>query len=432
VTSSRQRLVVIGNGMAGMRTVEEVIRLAPGLYDITVFGAEPHPNYNRILLSPVLTGEQAFEDIILNDESWYAAHGIRLYLNRKVVAIHRGKRLVTADDGTEAHYDRLLLATGSRPFVLPVPGNTLRGVLTFRDADDVQRMIRASVTQRRAIVIGGGLLGLEAANGLANRGMSVTVVHVGEGLLDRQLDTRAAALLQSSLRARGLRFLMQRHTAALVDDGTGHVCAVRMADGEEVGADLVVMAVGIRPNTELAEQIGLFVDRGIVVSDTLQTYDPRIYAVGECVSHRGIAYGLVAPLFEQASVAANHLARLGIGRYQSRVTGTRLKVTGIELFSAGNFVGSADCACIVHHDTVAGIYKKLVIKDDCLVGVCLYGDTADGAWYVELIRTRASIAAIRDQLMFGPPEQDLGTLAATATATATATDIEADSMARME
>jgi len=405
VRSPRQRLVVIGNGMAGMRTVEELIRLAPGLYDITVFGAEPHPNYNRILLSPVLTGEQAFDDIILNDEAWYAAHGIRLYLNRKVVSIHRGKRVVIADDGTEAHYDRLLLATGSRPYVLPVPGNTLGGVVTFRDAEDVQCMIRASATQRRAVVIGGGLLGLEAANGLANRGMSVTVVHVGKGLLDRQLDTRAAALLQSSLRARGLRFLMQRQTAALIDDGAGQVRAVRMTDGEEVPADLVVMAVGIRPNTELAEQVGLFVDRGIVVSDTLQTYDPRIYAVGECVNHRGIAYGLVAPLFEQARVAANHLARHGIGRYQSSVTGTRLKVTGIELFSAGDFMGASDCECITLNDSVAGIYKKLVIRDDCLVGACLYGDAADGAWYEALIRTRASIAAIRDQLMFGPPEQ---------------------------
>lgn len=387
--------------MAGVRTVEELLKIAPDLYDITVFGSEPHPNYNRILLSPVLTGEQRFEDIILNDEAWYAQNNIRLYLNRKVVSIHRGKRRVYADDGIEAPYDRLLLATGSNPFVLPVPGRDLEGVITFRDIQDVQKMIHAAATHKHAVVIGGGLLGLEAASGLASRGMSVSVVHLGAGLLDRQLDAQAALMLQRSLEQRGLTFLMPRQTEALLDDGHGRVRAVRFSDGEEIPADLVVMAVGIRPNTELAEKSGLYVNRGIVVSDTLQTYDPLVYAVGECVSHRGIAYGLVAPLFDQAKVAANHLALYGIGRYEGSVTGTKLKVTGIDVYSAGEFSGGEGCESITLADPVGGVYKKLVIKGDRLVGACLYGDTADGAWYFRLIREGRPIDELRDQLMFG-------------------------------
>ncbi|MGH8816173.1 MAG: NAD(P)/FAD-dependent oxidoreductase, partial [Achromobacter pestifer] len=383
--SAKQKLVVVGNGMAGIRTVEELLSLAPDLYDITVFGAEPHTNYNRILLSPVLAGERTLQDIVLNDEDWYARHGIRLLRNRKVTRVDRVRRVVHADDGTEAPYDRLLLATGSNPFMLPVPGSDLDGVVAFRDIGDVHQMIEASSRYRHAVVIGGGLLGLEAATGLAVRGMDVSVVHLGHALLDRQLDGEASALLRQCLEARGLKFLLRHQTQAIIAGDDGRVRALRFADGQEIPADLVVMAVGVRPNTALAERCGLHVDRGVVVSDTLQTYDPRIYAVGECVSHRGTAYGLVAPLFEQARVAANHLALHGIGRYEGSVTSAKLKVTGIDLFSAGDFAGGEQTESITLADTQGGVYKKLVIRGDKLVGACLYGDTADGAWYVRLI-----------------------------------------------
>ncbi|SDS04511.1 assimilatory nitrite reductase (NAD(P)H) large subunit precursor [Halopseudomonas xinjiangensis] len=395
------KLVMVGNGMAGVRTLEELIKLTPDLYDITVFGAEPHPNYNRILLSPVLAGEQTFEEIVLNDLDWYRDNGITLHVGRKVVEIDRIRRKVIADDGTEAEYDRLLLATGSNPFILPVPGNQLDGVIGYRDIADTQAMMDTAKTHKHAVVIGGGLLGLEAANGLKLRGMDVTVVHIGEWLLERQLDSTAGKLLQKSLEDRGLKFMLPQFTSELIDDGKGRVCAVKFKDGTQIPADLVVMAAGIRPNTELAEKAGLACNRGILVSDTLQTYDPKIYAIGECAAHRGIAYGLVAPLFEQAKVCANHLAMLGYGRYEGSVTSTKLKVTGIDLFSAGDFTGDDDSEIITLSDPIGGVYKKLVIRDDVLVGACLYGDTADGGWYFRMVKEGQNIREIRDHLMFG-------------------------------
>jgi len=404
-------LVLVGNGMAGVRTIEELIKLVPDLYDITIFGAEPHPNYNRILLSPVLAGEQTLDEIVLNSWDWYKENNITLHTGKKVVEIDRVKRVVRADDGTEAPYDRLLLCTGSNPFMLPIPGKDLEGVIAYRDIADTNTMIETAKTHKRAVVIGGGLLGLEAANGLMLRGMEVSVVHVSPWLMERQLDDVAGKLLQKSLEERGLKFLMGAQTQELVgdqDDGKGgRVKAIRFKDGTEVATDLVVMAVGIRPNTELAEKAGLLVNRGIVVSDTMQTTtDARIYSVGECAAHRGIAYGLVAPLFEQAKVAANHLAEFGIGRYQGSLTSTKLKVTGIDLFSAGNFMGGENTEEIVMSDPFGGVYKKLVIKDDKLVGACLYGDTVDGSWYFKLLREGRSIGEIRDKLMFG--ESNIG------------------------
>ncbi|MDV6571649.1 NAD(P)/FAD-dependent oxidoreductase [Pseudomonas aeruginosa] len=395
------KLVMVGNGMAGVRTLEELLKLNSDFYDITVFGAEPHPNYNRILLSPVLAGEQTFEEIVLNDLNWYAENGIRLLLDRKVVQIDRVRRRVVAADGTEAEYDRLLLATGSVPFILPIPGNRLQGVIGYRDIADTQAMIDCARTHSHAVVIGGGLLGLEAANGLKQRGMDVTVVHLSDWLLERQLDRTAGKLLQGALEARGIRFRLNTQTQELMDNGSGRVCAVQFNDGDVIPADLVVMAAGIRPNTELAESAGIPCNRGILVNDTLQTYDPRIYAVGECANHRGIAYGLVAPLFEQAKVCANHLAHLGYARYQGSVTSTKLKVTGIDLFSAGDFIGGEGSETITLSDPIGGVYKKLVIKDDVLVGACLYGDTADGGWYFRQIRENHNVAQIRDHLMFG-------------------------------
>ncbi|XEG74939.1 nitrite reductase large subunit NirB [Pseudomonas sp. abacavir_1] len=400
------KLVLIGNGMAGIRTLEELLKIAPDLYEITVFGAEPHPNYNRILLSPVLAGEQTFEDIVLNDLNWYSDNGIRLLLDRKVVKLDRRQRKVYAADGSEAEYDRLVIATGSNPFILPVPGNRLEGVIGYRDIADTQAMIDTAKRHSHAVVIGGGLLGLEAANGLKQRGMDVTVVHLADWLLERQLDRTAGKLLQSALEARGIRFRLNTVTDELMDNGDGRVCAVQFRDGDVVAADLVVMAAGIRPNTELAEKSGIPCNRGILVNDTLQTYDPRIYAIGECASHRGIAYGLVAPLFEQAKVCANHLAQFGFASYKGSVVSTKLKVTGIDLFSAGDFMGGEGTETITLSDPIGGVYKKLVIKDDVLVGACLYGDTADGGWYFRQIRENHNVAQIRDHLMFG--ESSLG------------------------
>ena len=400
----KKKLVVVGNGMAGARVLEELLKIAPGLYEITVFGAEPHPNYNRILLSPVLAGEQTVKDIILNPVEWYAENGIRLHLGKKVAKIDRIAREVIAEDGTRESYDRLLLATGSNPFILPLPGVDLDGVLTYRDIHDTERMIEAAANHRDAVVIGGGLLGLEAANGLKLRGMNVTVVHVMPWLMERQLDRTAAGLLQKTLEAKGLHFKLEGHTQALL--GEGRVTGVQLKTGEVIPAQLVVMAVGIRPNTELAQAAGLHCNRGIVVNDTLQTFDPRVYAVGECVSHRGIAYGLVAPLFEMAKVCANHLAHYGIGRYGGSLLSTKLKVTGVDLFSAGDFSGGDGTEDIVLADPGAGVYKRLVIKDEKLIGAVMYGDTVDGSWYFKLLREGKSVAQIRDKLMFG--ESNLG------------------------
>jgi nitrite reductase (NADH) large subunit len=401
----KSRLVLVGNGMAGVRTIEELLKIAPDLYDITVFGAEPHPNYNRILLSPVLAGEQTVDQIVLNPLTWYSDNGITLHLGKKVAAIDRTRRIVRAEDGTEAAYDRLLIATGSNPFILPVPGKDLPGVIAYRDIADTQAMIDAAARFRHAVVIGGGLLGLEAANGLKLRGMDVTVVHIMPWLMERQLDNTAGKLLQKSLEARGLKFMIGAQTECLL--GSERVSAVRFKDGREIPADLVVMAAGIRPNTELAEKCGLHCHRGIVVNDTLQTTtDPRIYAVGECAAHRGIAYGLVAPLFEQGKVCATHLAQFGIGRYMGSQTSTKLKVTGIDLFSAGDFTGGKDTEEIVLSDPFGGVYKKLVIQGDKLIGACLYGDTVDGSWYFKLLRDGRSINDIRDKLMFG--ESNIG------------------------
>jgi len=406
----KMKLVVIGNGMAGMRVVEELLKIAPELYDITVFGDEPYPNYNRIMLSPVLANEQTIDDIILNTREWYAEHHITLHTNARVNKIDRESRVVYTEDGSSAAYDRLLLATGSKPFMLPIPGAELKGVIGYRDIKDTNDMIATAKTHKHAVVIGGGLLGLEAANGLKIQGMDVTVIHKNDWLLERQLDKTAGKMLQLSLEAKGLKFVLNANTKQLIGhesgEDQGRVKAVQLDDGTELSADLVVMAVGIRPNYALAESAGIYCNRGIVVNDTMQTYDPRVYAVGECVSHRGMSYGLVAPLFEMAKVCATHLANFGIGLYKGSVTSTKLKVTGIDLFSAGDFSGGADTEEIVLHDAVGGVYKKLIIKDDTIIGSVLYGDTADGAWYFQMLRDRKPIHEIRDMLMFG--EDSLG------------------------
>ena len=399
----KEKLVVIGNGMAGMRTVEELLEIAPEKYDITVFGAEPYGNYNRILLSPVLCGEKAIDEIMLNDEQWYKDNSITLHKGVKVTDVDRNACTVTADDGTTVEYDRLLISTGSDPFIIPVPGHDLPGVIGFRDIKDVDTMIEASQstggTKKKAVVIGGGLLGLEAANGLIKQGMDVTVVHLMDWLMERQMDEVSGGMLKASLEEQGMKFKMKASTSAI--EGDGKVGKVVFEDGSAEEADLVVMAVGIRPNIELAKKIGLHCERGIVVNDTLQTYDPKIYAIGECIEHRGLTYGLVAPLFEMAKVCANHLAEFGIGIYEGSITSTKLKVTGIDLFSAGDFMGDETTEDIVVRDASRGVYKKIVIKDNKILGAVLYGDTIDGAWYFQLMREGTNISDIRDALMFG-------------------------------
>jgi len=396
----KEKLVLIGNGMAGVRALEELLKLAPEQYDITVFGGEPYGNYNRILLSPVLSGEKTIDEIMLNDERWYIDNGITLHKGKWVESVDRAKRIVHTSDGIEAEYDRLIIATGSNPFIIPIPGNELDGVIAFRDIADVDTMLAAAKkTGGKAVVIGGGLLGLEAANGLMKQGMDVTVVHLMDTLMERQMDKPAGALLKASLEEKGMKFLMEAQTEAVL--GKTSVESVRFKDGLEIPADIVVMAVGIKPNIELAEKIGLHCERGIVVNDTMQTFDPRIYSVGECLQHRGQTYGLVAPLFEQAKVCANHLAHMGIARYEGSVTSTKLKVTGIDLFSAGDFVGDDTTEELVLQDPGRGMYKKVVLKDNRIQGAVMYGDTIDGTWYFELMRDKTDVSDFRDNLLFG-------------------------------
>lgn len=393
-------LVVVGNGMAGMRTVEELLALAPDMYEVTVFGAEPRVNYNRIMLSPVLAGEKEFDEIVLHTREWYLENGITLHAGDPVVAIDRKRRVVRAQSGVEVAYDRLLLATGSQPFIVPVPGAQLPGVVGFRDLDDVESMLAAAQKGGRAIVIGGGLLGLEAANGLMRRGMEVTVVHLTDSLLNQQLDSAASLLLKAALEVRGLRVMLSSQTAAIL--GQDKVEAVRFNDDSELPADLVVMAAGVRPNVALAREAGLHVERAIVVDDTLQTYDPRVYAVGECVQHRKNTFGLVAPIWDQARVCAAHLAGLGHRRYVQQATATKLKVTGIDLYSAGDIVGGEGSEDLVLRDRRLGVYKRLVLAGNRVTGAVLYGDVSDGPWYFDLIQRKADISTFRDRLLFGP------------------------------
>ncbi|SEO40121.1 assimilatory nitrate reductase (NADH) beta subunit [Duganella sp. CF517] len=396
---SKPALVVIGNGMAGMRTVEELHKLDPDMYDITVFGAEPHGNYNRILLSPVLAGEKTMDDIMLNTREWYVQHGITLHAGDPVEHIDRRNRIVRARSGLEVRYDRLLIATGSKPFIIPVPGHQLPGVLAFRDIQDVESMLEAARNHKHAVVIGGGLLGLEAANGLQRQGMSVTVVHVTDALMNQQLDKPAAQLLQKALEDKGLKFRLNAQTAEIV--GTDRATAVRFKDGSEIPADLVVMTAGVRPNIELAKAAGLHCDRAIIVDDTLQTYDPRIYAVGECVQHRSATFGLVAPIWDQARVCGAHLAGAGVRRYVQQTSPTRLKVTGVDLYSVGDFVGGEGSEDLVLRDARRGVYKRLVLKNNRVTGAVLYGDVKDGPWYFGLIQNNTDITSIRQTLLFG-------------------------------
>jgi nitrite reductase (NADH) large subunit len=394
-----KKLVVIGNGMAAGRALEELFDRAPGAYEVTIFGAEPRVNYNRIMLSPVLSGEKAFEDILIHDDAWYEMHGITLHRGKQVVEIDRTAKRVTAADGTIAAYDQLLIATGSMPFVVPIPGANLPGVVTYRDLDDVNTMLAAARKGGRAVVIGGGLLGLEAAAGLQAQGMEVTVLHLMPTLMERQLDPSSGYLLQRAFEDRGIAVRCKANTHAIL--GGRHVTGVRLDDGTELSADIVVMAVGIRPNAVLAKEAGLETNRGVLVGDDMRTSDPDVFSVGECVEHRGLCYGLVAPLYEMAKVVAAQLAGDDTAAYTGSVTATKLKVTGIDLFSAGDFGEAKDRQDIVLRDAARGIYKRLVLKDNRIVGAVLYGETGDGSWFFDLLRKEADVSELRDTLIFG-------------------------------
>ncbi|MFC7475221.1 nitrite reductase large subunit NirB [Dankookia sp. GCM10030260] len=401
MSPQRQRLVVIGNGMAGMRTVEELLKRAPQRYEITVFGAEPHPNYDRIALSSVLAGEKTLEQIVINSRAWYAENDIRLIAGDPAVGVDRLERTVTSASGITVGYDRLLLATGSKPLAPPIPGLGLPGTCAFRDINDVEQMLAAAATHRRACVIGGGLLGLEAAWGLKRRGMSVALVHLMPTLMERQLDVAAGTLLQRDLDRRGIAFFTNGQTEQIT--GTDRATGVKLADGREIEADLVVVAIGIRPNIDIGRAMGLEVNRGIVVDDGMRTSeDPNVFAVGECIEHRGAVFGLVAPIWEQAKVCAAQLAGDEDAAYVTPALSTRLKITGIDVFSAGalNAADEADEE-ITFADAARGVYRKLVLRENKVVGAVMYGDVADGGWYFQLLREAADISAMRDTLILG-------------------------------
>ncbi len=393
-----QKLVVIGAGMASGRALEHILETAPGAFDITLFNGEPRGNYNRLMLSPVLSGEKSYEQIVTHDEAWYQAAGIHTRFGEAVVKIDRNRKVVVSAGG-ETAYDKLVVATGSAPFIIPVPGHKLPGVITFRDLDDTNAMIAAAGQGGSAVVIGGGLLGLEAAAGLRILGMEVTVIHLMGHLMERQLDPAAGYLLQKDLERRGIKVHCKGATKAILGDVK--VEAVLLEDGTTYPADIVVMAVGIRPETRLANDAGLEVNRGLIVDDAMVTSDPDILALGECVEHDGQLFGLVAPLYDQAKVLAQTLIAQEAA-FRPVQTATKLKVTGCDLFSAGDFAEKDGREDIVFRDPGRGIYKRLVLEGNRIVGAVMYGDTADGTWFFNQIKDAADISDLRDTLIFGP------------------------------
>ncbi len=397
-----EKLIIIGNGMAPGRMLEELFERAPALYDVTIFNAEPRVNYDRIMLSPVLSGEKTYENIVIHNDEWYATHGVTLHKGAKVMEIDRQKKTVTSANGIAASYDKLVIATGSLPFIIPVPGHQLPGVLAYRDLDDVEKMLEIAEGKGRAIVIGAGLLGLEAAYGLKRQGMDVTVIHLMPTIMERQLDPAAAYLLEKALNERGIDIITKANTKQIL--GTEKVEGIELEDGRIIEGDMVVMAVGIRPASQLARDAGLAVNRGIVVDDGMMTSDASIFALGECAEHRGICYGLVAPLYESAKVLADRLTG-GSAEYHGSVTNTKLKVTGINLFSAGDFAEAPDRQEIVLRDAAAGVYKRLVLKENRIIGAVLYGETADGSWFFDLMKKGTDISEMRETLIFGQAYQ---------------------------
>jgi nitrite reductase [NAD(P)H] large subunit len=398
-----EKLVIIGNGMAPGRMLEHLLKAAPGRYQVTIFNAEPRVNYDRIMLSPVLSGEKDYEQIVIHGDGWYINNDITLYKGHKVATIDRVAKTVTSEPGVVERYDKLVIATGSAPFILPVPGHDLPGVLTYRDLDDVNAMLLAAQSRAKAVVIGGGLLGLEAAAGLRMRGMDVTVVHLMPTLMERQLDAAAGYLLERAVEERGIKVMTSANTKRVV--GTDRVKGLELADGAIIPASLVVMAAGIRPNAALAKGAGLAVNRGIVVDKFMETSDPDILALGECVEVGGHVYGLVAPLYEMARVTAARLAGEETTGFVHSDTPTKLKVTGIDLYSLGDFADGDDRQEIVLRDATAGVYKRVILRDDKIIGTVLFGETADGAWFNDLKKKAVNISNMRETLIFGQAYQ---------------------------
>ncbi|TCN26779.1 nitrite reductase large subunit NirB [Mesobacillus foraminis] len=386
----KKKLVLVGNGMAGVRTIEEIIKVSAEEFEITIFGSEPHPNYNRILLSKVLQGDTKVTDITLNDWDWYRENNIELYTGETVTGIDSENKVVTTDSGRTQPYDELILATGSLPFMLPLPGADKEGVTAFRDIRDTDIMLDASKKFKKAAVIGGGLLGLEAARGLLNLGMEVSVIHIAPYLMERQLDPTAAKLLQTELEKQGMNFLLEKNTEEIV--GKDRVEGLKFKDGSFLEADLVVMAVGIKPNVELAKISGIPVNRGIVVDDYMRTGISNVYAVGECAEHRGIVYGLVAPLYEQGKALAADICGKAAKPYEGSVLSTQLKVSGVEVFSAGDFMEDETKKSIKVFDEQEGVYKKIVLRGNQIVGAVLFGDSKDGNRLFSMIQKQSDIS----------------------------------------
>ena len=391
-------LVIVGNGMAAARLVDELTKVALGRYAIAVIGEEPRLAYNRVLLSSVLAGETASHDIELRPAQWWRDRGVTLKYGCVATEIDVGRRELKIANEESIGFSRLVLATGSTPLRLGVPGADLAGVHTFRDSRDVDLLLTLAAQRKRVVVVGGGLLGLEAAYGLAKAGAAVTLIHLMDRLMERQLDTPAAELLKSQVERKGIRVLLNANTARI--HGETRVEGVELVDGGRIDADAVIFAAGIRPNVGLAKDAGIPVNRGIVVDDHLQTGAGDIFALGECAEHRGTCYGLVEPAYEQARVLARHLAGRAAA-YEGSVVSTNLKVSGVSVFSAGDFIGAAGSEAIVLDDQRGGTYKKLVISGGRLTGAVLVGDVTDALWYLELIRTRAPVARIRKDMMFG-------------------------------
>ena len=399
-SQEKMKLVLVGNGLAGMRCLEDLLDMAPERYEVTVIGEEPWGNYNRIMLSPVLSGDKSIEDIMLHPHAWYSDKGIHFIAGDAAVKIDRPRKQVHTEKGIVVDYDRLILATGSKPFIPPIKGSDLKGVLSFRDIYDVNTMLEYCKNKKNAVVIGGGLLGLEAAYGLKQRGMNVTVLHLMDRIMDRQLDARASALLKQSIEAKGIPVLTEANTEELIGQD-GHVSQLRLKDGTVLEADFVIFAVGIRPNMALAQSAGLRCNRGVMVNDTMQTFDPSIYAVGECIEHRNQTFGLVEPLWGQAFICASHLAEHCSLIFKAPTVPTQLKVSGCDVFSAGNFEPADDYEDIILNDEKRHIYKRIIIQQDKVIGAVLFGDTEDGAWYAELIADQTPISSIRNKLLFG-------------------------------
>jgi nitrite reductase (NADH) large subunit len=391
-------LVIVGNGMAAARLVDELAKTALGRYAIAVIGEEPRLAYNRVLLSSVLAGETGSHEIELRPANWWRQRGVTVRYGYRATEIDVGRRELKIAGEESMEYSKLVLATGSTPLRLNVPGADLAGVHTFRDSRDVDLLLTLAAGKKRVVVVGGGLLGLEAAYGLAKAGAPVTLVHLMDRLMERQLDLPAADLLKTLVERKGIRILLNASTKCI--HGDGHVEAVELANGSRIEADAVIFAAGIRPNVTLAKEAGLAVNRGIVVNDVLQTSSPDTFALGECAEHRGICYGLVEPAYEQARILARHLAGKNVA-YEGSVVSTNLKVSGVSVFSAGDFSGGEGSESLVLSDMKRGTYKKLVIADGRLTGAVLIGDTVDALWYLELIRNREKVAAIRTDMMFG-------------------------------